>query len=98
MLAPHGRSIYQSKAVALHLTTRLDIGFDTGAFETIKRITQCCVILSSGTTVCENEEIPAADLNARPNLFPPASFLHQLRNAIDEEVLNVDCCLSLDTG
>jgi hypothetical protein len=90
MFPADGGGINESEAVALLLIAGTDIGGDARAREAVDCLAQSIVIASRGSTVGENQQILACDPDTLAHSLFSFQLLHDLGDAIAQDVLFVD--------
>ncbi len=96
VFAADGRGIDQSEAVQLLLVAGADIRRDTGAGKAIHRLAQRVIVFSGRSAIGENQQIIARNAHTLAHRLIPLQLFHQLRNAVNQDVLVVDGREALD--
>ena len=77
------------------LGNRGDIGLDHCPHKPVERLAEGVVILTPRTPVHEYQQIAGIEPDAAADLFAPVDLVHDLTDHIDQDILVVDCGLSL---
>ena len=82
--------VNEPETFTLLLVARADVGCNARSCETINRFDKGVIVTSRGSAIREHKQVIARDADALPYRFFSLQLLHDLRNAIDQDVLVVD--------
>jgi hypothetical protein len=90
VLAADRRRIDQAEAVALLLLAGADIRGDPCPSKSINRFAESVIVAARGAPVGEDEQIIARNSHSLAHALVPLELLHDLRDAIDQDVFVVN--------
>src|SRR5579872_5315941 len=98
MLAADRGCIDKTKAVALFFIARADIGRNARAGQTVDRLAEGIVIAARSAAIRKHEQVVARNLHALADFLVALQLFHDLRDAVDQDVLVVDGRKALTLG
>ena len=96
MLAPDRGRVDQAEAVDLFFVAADDVGPDPGPLKAIHCIEERLILAPAGAPVREDQQLVRVDPDAGRDLLSPLQLRHDLTDAVDQNVLIIDCRKTFD--